>query len=112
MELVVIPRREVAWSNSVRYAGSGSEPVVRVHRGDAEHAGLADGDRVQITSRHGHMIATATIDTQARPGAVSITHSREAPGPGWLTSTTVDVDPLTAMPHASGLAITLTRVEP
>ena len=111
-QLVLIPRREVAWSNSVRYAGSGSEPVVRVHRGDGEHTGLEDGDRVEVTSSHGRMIATATIDPHARPGVVSITHSRAAPGPAWLTSTTVGVDPLTGMPHASGLPITLTRLKP
>ncbi len=29
--LVLTPRREVAWSNSVRYAGSGAEAVVRLH---------------------------------------------------------------------------------
>ena len=37
-----------------------------------------------------------------------MTHGRRDASPGSLTSATVDVDPLTAMPLASGLPVTLT----
>ena len=107
--LVLTPRREVAWSNSVRYAGAGTEPVVRLHPADADAAGLVDGDRADLASAHGTMIATVAVDPQGRPGAVSVTHSAAVPGPGLLTSAHDDVDPLTGMPRASGVAVTVTR---
>jgi formylmethanofuran dehydrogenase subunit D len=105
--LVLTPRREVAWSNSVRYAGAGAEPVVRLHPSDAEAAGLADGDEAELTSEHGTLTATASVDPHVRPGVVSVTHSRSGPGPGRLTSTRAGVDRLTGMPHASGLPVTI-----
>ena len=107
--LVLTPRREVAWSNSVRYAGAGTEPVVRLHPADADAAGLVDGDRADLASAHGTMTATVAVDPQGRPGAVSVTHSAAVPGPGLLTSAHDDVDPLTGMPRASGVAVTVTR---
>jgi hypothetical protein len=40
-----------------------------------------------------------------RAGVVSMTHGHPAANPGDLTSDTTDVDPLTAMPRASGLEV-------
>ena len=48
-----------------------------------------------------------TGDPGVRPGTASLTHGRSTAPPGVLTSTTVDVDPLTAMPMASGLAVSV-----
>lgn len=110
--LVLASRREAAWSNSVRYTGAGAEPVVRLHPADAEAAGLAPGDGVEVASAHGTTTATVAIDTNGRRGVVSMTHSRSTPGPGQLTSSVDGVDPLTAMPHASGLAVTVIRAAP
>ena len=45
-------------------------------------------------------------DDHVRPGVVSMTHGRSA-SPGSLISRLVDVDPLTAMPLASGVAVTI-----
>ena len=105
--LVLTPRREVAWSNSVRYAGAGAEPVVRLHPADAAAAGLADGGRADLASEHGSVAVVVSIDRKVRRGVVSMTHSRSEPGPGRLTSRTVGVDPLTGMPLASGLVVSI-----
>jgi anaerobic selenocysteine-containing dehydrogenase len=105
--LVLIPRREVAWSNSVRYAGGGAEPVVRLNPADADAAGLAPGDQVALASAHGSMTASVAVDATVRTGVASVTHGRSTGGPGSLTSGARGVDPLTGMPVASGLAVSI-----
>ena len=75
--VVLSPRREMAWSNSIRYAGAGEEPIVRVHPDDARSSGVVDGSTVQVASAHG------------------------------TTSSHTDVDPLTTMPRASALPVSL-----
>jgi anaerobic selenocysteine-containing dehydrogenase len=105
--LVLVPRREPAWNNSVRSVGPGTEPVVRVHPDDAAGAGLADAARVTVRSEHGSITASFRVDADVRPGVVAITHGHAASSPGRLTSAHVDVDPLTTMPRASGVPVTL-----
>lgn len=106
--LVLIPRREVAWSKSVRYAGSGDDPVVRLNPTDAEASALADGDRAEVQSAHGAMVAVVAVDDGVRVGVASVTHSASTGGPGQLTSSSAGVDPLTGMPLASGLPVAVT----
>ena len=101
----------MAWSNSVRYAGRGDEPALRLHPDDA--AGPR-ADRAPVGSRRQRPRRrsrwSAALDERVRPGTVSLTHGRGDSPAGRLTSATVDVDPLTAMPLASGLPVTLTAV--
>jgi anaerobic selenocysteine-containing dehydrogenase len=78
-----------------------------VHPADAAAAGLVDGASVVVTSRFGTVEANVEIDPNGREGALSMTHGRGARSPGSLTSSRVDVDPLTAMPRASGVAVTI-----
>jgi anaerobic selenocysteine-containing dehydrogenase len=105
--LVLTPRRQMAWSNTVRYGPDESGPNVRLHPDDATAHGLADGDAATVSSAHGELRATVVLDTAVRPGVVSMTHGRAGASPGRLTSATVDVDPLTAMPLASDLPVTI-----
>jgi anaerobic selenocysteine-containing dehydrogenase len=105
--LVLIPRRENAWSNSVVIAGEGAESIAHVNPDDASAAGISEGGWAAISSAHGSMVVTVAIDPMLRPGCVSVTHGHPGASPGLLVSGTVDVDPLTAMPRASGLPITL-----
>ena len=107
---VLAPRREMAWSNSVRYAGRGAEPEVRLHPDAARAAGVSDGDRALVASEHGSLVATVTIDANVRADVASVTHGRSGRSPGRLTSTTIGVDPLTGMPHASGVPVTVAPV--
>jgi anaerobic selenocysteine-containing dehydrogenase len=100
--LVLVNRRDVRRLNSLTYAGD-TEPQVRVHPEDG--AGL-DG-LVTVASAHGAITATVVLDPTMRPGTVSVNHGRAAADVARLTSATVDVDPLTGMPLASGLPVTL-----
>jgi anaerobic selenocysteine-containing dehydrogenase len=108
-QLLLVPRREMAWSNSVRYAGEGVEPVLRLHPDDAARLVLDDGGRSTVASAHGEVVAVLAVDAGVRPGTASLTHGRTSSPAGVLTSATVDVDPLTTMPLASGLPVTVTR---
>ena len=105
--LVLVPRREADWSNSVRWAGDGTEAVVRLNPADGAALGVADGSDVVVESAHGAVPATAALDAGVRVGVVSMTHGRASSGPGHLTSASVGVDPLTAMPLASGLPVAI-----
>ena len=108
--LVLVPRRESAWSNSIRVAGVGDEPIILIHPDEAESRGLGAGDWVAVTSVHGSLVASVGVDASIRPGVVSVTHGHPGALTGTLTSSTVDVDPLTAMPRASGLPVRLDRL--
>ncbi len=105
--LLLVNRREVAWSNSVTYAGRGEEPALRLHPLDASALGLTAPGRVTVTSAHGSIEVVAALDERLRPGTVSLTHGRGDSPAGRLTSASADVDPLTAMPLASGLPVTV-----
>lgn len=109
---VLTPRREMAWSNSVRYTGDGDEPLVRLHPIDATAAGVITDGSVTVTSAFGQVTATAVVDSNVREGVVSMTHGRVGRSPGTLTSSHLDIDPLTTMPHASGIAVTITAGRP
>jgi anaerobic selenocysteine-containing dehydrogenase len=100
--LVLVNRRDVRRLNSLTYAGD-TEPQVRVHPEDA--VGL-DG-LVTVASVHGSLTGSVVLDPTMRPGTVSVNHGRAGADVAHLTSATVDVDPLTGMPHASGLPVTV-----
>lgn len=110
--LVLAPRREMAWSNSVRCAGAGEEAVLRVHPDDAAAAGVDDGARVTLASEHGRVTATVACDPNVRAGVASMTHGRTGACTGQLTSTRVGVDSITTMPHASGVPVTVAPAPP
>jgi anaerobic selenocysteine-containing dehydrogenase len=99
---VIAPRREMAWSNSVAYGASPAVPVVRMHPDDAS------GGSVELATDHGRIITNVAADATVRAGVVSISHGHADENPGELTSETSDIDPLTAMPRASGLEVRVT----
>ena len=103
-KLVMVPRREMGWSNSVRYGGAGFEAVAQVNSADLPGGATT----VTLRSVHGEVTLGATVDDRVRPGVVSVTHGRTSHSPGQLTSSHLDVDPLTTMPRASGVPVTIT----
>jgi len=107
--MILTPRREMAWSNSVRYGIERQPSVLRLNGLDTEAAGLTEGEVATVASAHGSVSAVVTVDNNIRRGVASLTHGDVADGPGHLTSSHHDVDPLTTMPHASGLAVTVSR---
>ena len=81
---------------------------MRLHPADAEAAGLADGDRAELASEHGAMTAVVALDANVRAGVVSVTHSRVDPAArAGSPAAPTDVDPLTGMPLASGLPVSI-----
>ena len=110
--LVLAPRREMAWSNSVRYGGRGDEPLVRMNPLDAAEAEVPDGRTVTVASTNGSIAGAVAVDARVRAGVVSITHGRTGASPGSLTSAHQEVDPLTTMPHASGLPVSVSPADP
>jgi anaerobic selenocysteine-containing dehydrogenase len=109
-QLVLVPRREMAWMNCVRYGGSGHEPVARVHPDELAAAGVRDGDVVRVESDHGFVQVVVAADDHVRPGVVSMTHGHDGISPGLLVSSSIDIDPLTTMPRTSGLPVRLIPV--
>jgi anaerobic selenocysteine-containing dehydrogenase len=90
---------------------------------DMAAEGLADGDRIEVASRHGAIRVVARADPTLRRGVVSITHGFGAlPDSGAdyddvgvstnrLTSLATDArETINAMPHMSGIPVALRRV--
>jgi anaerobic selenocysteine-containing dehydrogenase len=108
--LLLSPGRDMAWSNSVRYGPGEDEPRLHVHPDDARAAGLADGDTATVATEHGVLDGLVVgLDDRLRPGAVWLVHGRRGRSPGTLISTRAEVDPLTTMPHTSGVPVTVER---
>ena len=78
--VVLAPRREMAWSNSVAYGGA-----IRRHPG-ARAPGRVAADRVgdvaTLTTAHGSVTTTVVADPAVRAGVVSMTHGHAASEPG------------------------------
>ena len=91
---MLTPRREVAWSNSVRYAGPGTEAVVRIHPSDAQACGLAVGERAHplgnatwVGSVTGAILFPDDENTVGQPhpensSGMVLGHAGEGIGPG------------------------------
>ncbi len=107
-ELVLTPHRTMAWSNSVRYGPDPADAAAYLHPDDADRRDLGTGDLVEITSRYGTIRAPAERDDRIAPGCVSLSHGHPARNVGALVGTDADIDPLTAMPRASGVTVTIT----
>ncbi|HEY8217973.1 MAG TPA: molybdopterin dinucleotide binding domain-containing protein, partial [Acidimicrobiia bacterium] len=109
--LVLAPRRRARSMNSARYVAPADvlrEPVdIRMHPGDVAGRGLADGRRVVVRSAHGTLEGVVRADPAVGAGVVSCTHGDVHANVGRLTSARVDVDPVTGMPRASGVAVTV-----
>jgi anaerobic selenocysteine-containing dehydrogenase len=106
--LVLGNRRERDHTNStLTWGPSAPSPFLYVSPADAERAGVRDGDRVQVTSPHGRIVATACLDAAMSPGTVVVPHGFAEPNVGHLTATDADLDPLTGMPMLVGVPVTL-----
>ena len=109
--LVLTPRREMGWSNSVRYGGVGEEPEVRAHPDDLAASGVATASQARVVSRHGTIVASIVADRAVRRGCVSVTHARTGANASTLVGAREDVDPLSTMPWMSGVTIELQAFE-
>ena len=83
-----------------------NKELVEIHPGDARRLGIADGDKVQVTSRRGNVTARARVTTDSPPGVVFMTfHFAESPT-NLLTNAALD--PVSKIPELKVCAV---RVE-
>lgn len=111
--LSLIHRRQLRHVNSqlvgtVALPSGLDEARVLVNPADASDAEVAGGDRVQVSSAFGSMMAVAHLDPDIRPGAVSLPHGFADFNVNLLTTSADRVDTLTGMPTFSGVPVTLT----
>jgi anaerobic selenocysteine-containing dehydrogenase len=103
--LSLIPRRQRRHLNA-QFLFLGSPADVLLHPDDAAAAGIADGEQVIVRTERGEIVGTAHVDTNIRPGVISVPHGHEHANVNVLTSIR-DVDPLTGMAHYSGLRVSV-----
>jgi anaerobic selenocysteine-containing dehydrogenase len=84
----------------------GSPADILLHPTDAAAAGIADGGPVIVRSERGEIVGTAHVDTNIRPGVISVPHGHEHVNVNLLTSIR-EVDPLTGMAHYSGVKVSV-----
>jgi anaerobic selenocysteine-containing dehydrogenase len=109
--LALTPRREMGWSNSIRYGGTEAVAEVRAHPDDLAAAGVAAGDRARLVTRHGAIVASTRADSAVRRGCVSVTHGHARANASALVAAREDVDSLSTMPWMSGVPVELHPVE-
>lgn len=90
---------------------------------DLEQMGIADGDVIEIRSRHGAIRGVVEADATVRAGVISMSHAwgknpDEPADPlgmgcntGLLTDTTTDYDIYSAMPRMSSIPVNISLLE-
>jgi anaerobic selenocysteine-containing dehydrogenase len=113
LPLLLVPRRRARANNSVAHpTDPDREALLLVHPDDAAAAGVAAGEVAQLRNGRGDaVIVTVHVDANVRRGVASMTHGVTDASPGALISAHDDVDRLTSMPMASGVPVTLARVD-
>ncbi|MBB3862155.1 anaerobic selenocysteine-containing dehydrogenase [Novosphingobium hassiacum] len=93
-----------------------------LHPSDLAELGIAAGDKIEITSAHGRVVAIADADESLRAGVVSIAHGWgdpsgsnapvEASGTAVnrLIDTSTHYEAINAMPHMSAIPVNLRRL--
>jgi ferredoxin-nitrate reductase len=92
------------------------DPIVELHRSDADALGVAEGDLVQVTSRRGSAQGSARL-TGIEPGVVFMPFHYgdwDAPGRKGAANrlTITGWDPVSKQPHFKYAAVKVTRVAP
>ena len=101
-------------NSALRDVGRGAEDHdLWVNPHDATAAGIADGDRIDVTSSTGTISGRARVTDDVVAGAVSIPHGLVDQNVSVLTSSGAGTtDALTGMVVQSGIAITIRAQEP
>jgi anaerobic selenocysteine-containing dehydrogenase len=81
--------------------------LLRINLEDADRLGLADGEKVKVSSRRGEIVAEVDVTDICPPGVVSMTfHFAESPT---NVLTNAAVDPIAKTPETKVCAV---KVEP
>ena len=89
-----------------------------LHPDELRALGIAEGDRIEISSDAGSIPAEVKADDSLKPGVVSVTHGwgglpddtdydRDGSNTGLLISTDRDLDPINAMPRMSAIPVNI-----
>jgi anaerobic selenocysteine-containing dehydrogenase len=78
-DLVLVGRRQLrsnnSWMHNLPVLVKGKERcTLQLHPDDAERRGLADGDRAELSSRAGTLVATVEVTDGVMPGVCSLPH--------------------------------------
>ena len=90
-----------------------------LHPDEIAALGIAEGDKITITSDAGSIPAVVAAEPDLRPGVISMSHGwgalpdetvyeRDGANTGLLISTDRDLDPINAMPRMSAIPVRLT----
>jgi anaerobic selenocysteine-containing dehydrogenase len=126
--LLMIGLRELrshnSWMhNSPKLMAGDRTHRARVHPGDAVAGGIADGDRIRITSAHGEIETEARVTDEVMAGTIAVPHGWGHDG-GWRTangaggpnvnrlasSAPEDLEPLAGMAHLNGIPVRIELV--
>ena len=102
----------------------GRTHAARIHPDDAEGVGIADGERVRISSPHGSIEIPATVTDEVKRGTVAVPHGWGHSG-GWTvanaagganvnqlaSSDPADLERLAGMAHLNGIPVRLEAVD-
>ncbi|MBV1686896.1 molybdopterin-dependent oxidoreductase [Novosphingobium sp. G106] len=106
--LCFISRRQRRKLNaSLTFLGSPADIIL--HPADAEANGIADGDKVRVSTTRGEIFLTANVSDTIRRGVASIPHGHEVANVNLLTSIE-NVDRLTGMVLYTGIPIEVAPV--
>jgi anaerobic selenocysteine-containing dehydrogenase len=108
--LVLVPRRQVRTVNATVYGTADPARVVvnPLDAADAKLADTADGGTIRVSTSAGSIEGKVKRDADIARGTVALTHGRGEVLVSTLISAVDAVDPLTGMPRASGVPVTLT----
>ena len=87
-------------------------PTLHLHPDDAAAHDFAAGSRIEIKSRAGSLEAILELDRNLRRGVVSIAPGWFDANVGQLTSSYLEIDPLTGQPPMTGIGVRLAAAQP
>lgn len=110
---VLVCSRQLTRTNSTPYMSlkkSPDTPSLHLHPHDALSLGVREGGSVIVRSDVGRVAANVKLDSDLRPGVVSMSHGWFEANVSHLTSSSIDVDPLTCQPPMTGIPVRIRAI--
>ncbi len=111
---MLVSSRQLTRTNSTPYMSpvkSPEAPTLHLHPEDATALEFAAGSRVEVKSAAGSLEAVLELDRNLRRGVVSVAPGWFDANVGQLTSSHLEIDPLTGQPPMTGIAVRLTSAQ-
>lgn len=110
---VLVASRQLTRTNATAYMSpskSPDGPALHVHPDDAAQLGLRAGHAAEVKSDFGALETHVQLDASLRRGVVSVSQGWFQANVGQLTSSHLEIDPLTGQPPMTGIPVRLTSV--